>query len=259
MQTRASDWKRSIPTLALGAALALGLPACGGSVGQGSSPAGGSGGSGGSTGGSGGSGGSTGGSGGSGAGCDSDGVHYAVGESFPAPDGCNTCTCQASGAAICSELACSSGCDYNGQHYQPGESWSLDACNSCFCGTDGSVACTGAYCPPCTYAGQQYDFGQTFQALDGCNTCSCDAGGVSCTELACACDPANEWWQSYTSTDPAFCATLKYACPPETTAFQNACGCGCVQDSSCPPTVDCTPAGTTCDLAAKCPYSNVLK
>ena len=49
------------------------------------------------------------GSGSSGSGCDLGGKHHAVGESFPSPDGCNTCSCTASGAA-CTERACLQTC-----------------------------------------------------------------------------------------------------------------------------------------------------
>lgn len=37
--------------------------------------------------------------------CDYNGVSYAVGQSFPAPDGCNTCTCNASGVT-CGQKQC---------------------------------------------------------------------------------------------------------------------------------------------------------
>lgn len=78
--------------------------------------------------------------------CQYDKLVWEVGDSFPANDGCNTCTCM----------------------------------------RDGSVACTLMACVECEYDGQPYFVGDTFPAVDGCNTCSCEEdGSVSCTEIAC--------------------------------------------------------------------------
>lgn len=41
-----------------------------------------------------------------GAGCDYNGKTYAVGATYPASDGCNTCTCGDSGATGCTTMAC---------------------------------------------------------------------------------------------------------------------------------------------------------
>lgn len=39
--------------------------------------------------------------------CDINGQHYGAGEGgIPAPDGCNTCTCQSDGSLACTEIAC---------------------------------------------------------------------------------------------------------------------------------------------------------
>jgi hypothetical protein len=46
--------------------------------------------------------------GGAGGGCSYNGMHYAEGESFPAGDGCNTCSCDASGSVGCTEIGCDS-------------------------------------------------------------------------------------------------------------------------------------------------------
>jgi len=77
----------------------------GGSGGTGGGSGGSDGGSGGTSGGSGGSGGGSGGTV-SNDGCSMDGVYYEVGETFPAGDGCNTCTCQGSGKIGCTRTAC---------------------------------------------------------------------------------------------------------------------------------------------------------
>jgi len=152
--------------------------------------------------------------------CEYGGKPYAAGQSFPALDGCNTCTCESNGFVSCSEMACPTGCAYGGKVYQMGES---------------------------------------FPALDGCNKCTCTDQGVSCTELMCACDPDKEWWRQYVAKDPKQCAVIDYACPPNTKGFENACGCGCEQDASCPQWFDCMPP-SPCDPAAikeKCPYSGI--
>jgi hypothetical protein len=80
-------------------------------------------------------------------GCDFGGKHYAVGETFPDADGCNTCTCSANGIA-CTELACApSGCSVGGQHYNVGERFSApDGCNTCTCQDGGYSACTEIAC-----------------------------------------------------------------------------------------------------------------
>ena len=39
-------------------------------------------------------------------GCEYRGVFYEIGDSFPAGDGCNTCSCQAGGLVGCTQIAC---------------------------------------------------------------------------------------------------------------------------------------------------------
>lgn len=243
------------------ALLGLLLSACGGSVSE-ESGAGGTGGASGSGGGAG-SGGFSGGGGGGGDNglCFYQGeVHY-PNSTWTASDGCNTCHCSEWGGNVsCTKLACASTCEYGGKTYQEGETFPAnDGCNSCTCGAGGTVMCTTALCAAtCMYAGTQYPVGASFAALDGCNKCTCTDQGVSCTELACPCDAAKEWWRNYVGKSPAECATIKYACPANTTAFANACGCGCEQDASCPQTIDCMPPAPDCDKwKAKCPYSGV--
>lgn len=38
--------------------------------------------------------------------CEYNGETYEKGESFPAEDGCNTCTCEEKGAVACTEMGC---------------------------------------------------------------------------------------------------------------------------------------------------------
>ena len=76
--------------------------------------------------------------------CEVDGELYEPGDSFPASDGCNTCTCMNDGTVACTEMAC--GCAYGGAFYQVGETfWADDGCNKCTC-IAGGVACTKMWC-----------------------------------------------------------------------------------------------------------------
>ncbi len=93
-------------------------------------------------------------------GCDYNGTHHDVGAGFPSTDGCNTCSCTATGSVACTKRFCVAGCNYNGTHYAPGASFpSSDACNTCSCNADGNVFCTERFCVP-----------------TDCRTSGCDTG-----------------------------------------------------------------------------------
>ena len=85
--------------------------------------------------------------------CLVDGKIYRAGDTFPSPDGCNSCSCAAGGQVACTLKACidagsSGGCTYGGKRYAEGDNFpSTDGCNSCFCGANGSVGCTKRACP----------------------------------------------------------------------------------------------------------------
>jgi len=192
--------------------------------------------------------------------CSYGGEEYESGESIPSD--CGGCACAEDGSVICDAVDCSVGiCQYEGASYEDGDVFAAgDGCNTCSCEAGGDVMCTTIGCGACTYAGAQYQDGDTFDALDGCNTCTCGAdGSVGCTKVACLCDPASEWWREYAATSPNECAVIDYACPENTTAFSNDCGCGCEQSSECPQVFDCEPP-TPCDaeqLLEQCPYSEI--
>ena len=194
--------------------------------------------------------------------CEHDGNVYELGDTFGASDGCNSCECTEGGVA-CTLLGCPEPvCDYNGQNYELGATFEAgDGCNTCSCIENGEVACTDMACPEpdCIYAGESYQEGESFPALDGCNTCECTASGIACTDIACACNPATEWYRDYVSTDPDECALIDYACPDNTVAFVNECGCGCEQNSECPEWFSCMPPAQ-CDveqIEKDCPYSDI--
>jgi hypothetical protein len=185
---------------------------------------------------------------------------YAIGESFPAPDGRNTCTCTAEGV-ICTGIDYGDGCTYNGRKYEIGESFaSDDGCNTCTCaeregGSD--LECTNLPCPQtsCLYLGELRAAGESFPARDGCNTCQCSPDGkIACTEKACPCNPAAEWWRRYAGTSPRQCALIDYSCPAFTKMFGNDCGCGCEQAEHCPQYQSC-PHPENC---SQCPFSGIV-
>lgn len=139
----------------------------------------------------------------------------------------------------------------------------------------GSYVCTGGCYAPitadagaaggCLYNGKTYAVGASYPASDGCNTCSCVSTGMSiCTALACPmCDPVAEQYQKkYFSTDPTQCTVIDFSCPVNTTYFSNACGCGCMQDPTCPDWFNCMPGpdAQACNLQQiqmQCPYSGI--
>ena len=192
--------------------------------------------------------------------CEVGGKTYQIGETFVAEDGCNTCACSSDGvtctAAFCGDHVCSEG----GYKHQVGDSYpAADGCNTCQCQAGGTSSCTELACGACTYAGVVYQSGDSFPALDGCNTCDCN-GSIGCTKIACACDPAKEWYRDYVATDPDTCAVIDFGCPELATGFENECGCGCEQNLACPETFTCS-IETVCDvpyIEANCPYSQLI-
>lgn len=58
-------------------------------------------------------------------GCDYDGKHYNVGDSFPSSDGCNSCGCSANGQVFCTLRACV--CNYN----TPDRTWFAKSAEQC--------------------------------------------------------------------------------------------------------------------------------
>lgn len=87
--------------------------------------------------------------------CEVAGESYSEGESFPAEDSCNTCTCGAGGLVECTERACpTEGCSVGDVQYAVGDVFpAFDGCNSCGCRDDGSVVCTQLACTEPTCGG----------------------------------------------------------------------------------------------------------
>jgi hypothetical protein len=114
----------------------------------------------------------------------------------PAPDGCNTCSCEDGELTACTEIACEppdSSCIVGGIAYPDGASDvpAPDGCNTCSCEDGELTACTEIACGPndtaCTVFGQSYP-GDWAPAPDSCNTCLCEDGMIrdGCTKIACA-------------------------------------------------------------------------
>ena len=74
------------------------------------------------------------------------GKTYSPGQSFPAGDGCNTCTCSRFGSVQCTLEVC--GCRFEGKQYRVGEKFtSKDGCKSCICQKNGDIVCKKKDCP----------------------------------------------------------------------------------------------------------------
>jgi len=117
----------------------------------------------------------------------------------------------------------------------------------------------------CLYDGSMHPVNSVFYATDDCNICACGARGqVSCSKKVCPpCDSSiDDHRHSYIGKTPMECMTIRYKCPPNTTGFQNTCGCGCEQAASCPDFFNCQPSPGMpgCDtqmLQMQCPYSGI--
>ncbi|MGE5789037.1 MAG: hypothetical protein ACM3ZE_30890, partial [Myxococcales bacterium] len=107
--------------------------------------------------------------------CTYEGKEYASGTSFPATDGCNTCSC-VDASVTCTKKTCTlptGSCTYAKVIYQDGDAFpSTDGCNKCTCSA-GKVDCTTIDCGTqtsltCTYTGVTYKDGDAFPSTDGC-------------------------------------------------------------------------------------------
>ena len=119
------------------------------------------------------------------------------GDSMPAGDGCNTCSCTDDGQWACTEIGCdptqgaTDGQDSGGTNgfppgmCEPGDQIPADdGCNTCTCDDSGLWACTEIDCG--STGGGECTPGDTMPAGDGCNTCTCDDTGLwGCSEIAC--------------------------------------------------------------------------
>ncbi len=132
--------------------------------------------------------------------CFVDGVWHHEGDTFPARDGCNKCTCGKGGVMSCTEIACATTtpsfeykCQYGIKLLKEGESFiarNIQLCSNCTCQGDGRITCIEVPCPQnCIKDGREYYPGDVVKAADKCNECTCsNQGQWECTEKACVTD-----------------------------------------------------------------------
>jgi hypothetical protein len=191
---------------------------------------------------------------------------HALGESWGAADGCNTCLCESTGIS-CTEMSCP-GPDACDDGHLPGDSWpSDDGCNTCTCTDELAIACTLMPCVGECDGG--YLVGETWLSQDGCNTCGCAADlTIECTEMACieeTCDdghlpgeswPADDGCNTCTCSDDLKIGCTKMYCgdacddghkPGESWDAGDGCNeCTCTESLEVQCTLaDCTPV--TCE------------
>ncbi|MBR9700323.1 hypothetical protein GOV11_00470 [Candidatus Woesearchaeota archaeon] len=125
-----------------------------------------------------------------------------------------------------------------------------DGCNTCYCGVDGTVGCTEKACVNdayCEWGGEKYKLGSTRDSDDGCNTCSCrESGYWACTQRACVdleCKQNSDCPEINCITEPC----NQYLCRNGECVMDFKCGngvCDAGEETDCP---ICDP-GTLCSL-----------
>ena len=140
--------------------------------------------------------------------CTYERLTYQVGESFPAADGCNDCSCTEGGTVVCTQRACN-----NTACNQPFEVGMCEAAIPVYwhnpqlgrcepqtyggCGGNENRYATRAECEEacnvmrapgtaCLVDGIVYEDGATVPDPFSCNSCTCEDGEISiCTEIGC--------------------------------------------------------------------------
>lgn len=128
--------------------------------------------------------------------CKYDGNEYVSGESFPATDGCNKCSCTDTGLVACTKMFCPKTCDPKEELWRDYKSLDPKLCSLM------KFSCA---------EGNQPFF----------NKCGCGCQPIKC-------NPDQEPSQQYVSHDVEQCKVIRFTCDTETQAyFWNDCGCGC--------------------------------
>jgi len=141
--------------------------------------------------------------------CTYEGRPYPGGATFPATDGCNTCSCSEAGVA-CTKIACPvtdggamTGVCTPGQDQTCNENPAISSLRG-RCQPDGTCVCSGGAPSPTTgrcpdpvvgceiHPGEVVPSGTTFTCADGCNDCHCSAAGtIDMTAIGCPDGGAN--------------------------------------------------------------------
>lgn len=79
---------------------------------------------------------------------------------------------------------------------------------------------------------------------------------ITCQKVESFCDLGQQPNREYVGQGSE-CIDVDLACPEHTTPFDEPCGCGCEQPSSCPEYVDCEPGGELDPLCEsnECPFT----
>eukprot|EP00116_Pleurobrachia_bachei_P012729 sb/3472991/ len=118
--------------------------------------------------------------------CDVDGVIYYAGDSFTAPDGCNTCMCTETGAAACTLMMCAPDNEAFAFADDTEDSEGGDESDSEDTEREDTKDEREASTVNCVSGGRSYYPGDSFTAEDGCNNCVCTKmGAAACTRKAC--------------------------------------------------------------------------
>ena len=163
--------------------------------------------------------------------CLSNGVNYATGSSFPSPDGCNTCSCTASGVVICTKIACPA----------PGSGGASSV--------GGAGQGGGTSCPPIPLVMPKCDTGTAILKYDpstgcptgyGCPTCpAVNLPNITCTNYQIVTDPTTGCPTGYTcpTLDASTCppiALVVPVCPNATALLKYDPSTGCATGYGCP-------------------------
>ncbi|GEM_PF-537613 len=221
---------------------------------------------------------------------DVDGKEYKVGETFPAADGCNTCTCGKDGSISCTEKACSKVC--GGNSPTPNKCAADEYCNypiSAICGfadatgictKKGGPNCPAIYKPVCGCDNKTYSSpchasasGMSVQYEGECKTAGTCKGPDGKTYKAGDSFPAGDGCNTCGCRKDGSVVCTQIACTKNCTApdgrvykdgttFQQGCSRGkCSNgkiawsaDTSCPAPICGTRGGISCALSEFCKF-----
>jgi hypothetical protein len=172
---------------------------------------------------------------------------YPVGSTKPAGDGCNTCTCLASGAFICTMMACPApDAAIDSASCPAGQMW----CPGCTPGTGScGVACTGMVCPTDAAVTADTGAGACSQATNqadcdsraDCHSVFYDPGTCGCASPGCCahfskCAEGAKAACVSPTPGTGFCDMATPFCEsPYVISYTSYCYEGCVPSSECGP------------------------